>query len=591
MHVHLVGDGPPIEAVRGGLAAADVETTSGSVGEATADCLPVISGATGAEIFSAASDAFTTWVAIESGGIGGVELEDVGYSVGTFTAGGGCYRCLGTRVQSCRGTGDSPGPPSDGGQDTGAVDAGPPATTEATDAWQAGALAAGQAVACRDGTVQLSSVIELPHTQRQFLPVPGCDCLSDGSGLIPAEPMSLPLEPIAESLAETVGRAELALDDRVGLITEVGEAHSFPAPYYLATVADTTEFSDGDAPDKAGGVAQDWTPALMKALGEGLERYAAAMYETDQLRRAPPAELDAVVPPAAFAGASNDTPGTDSDEPSHWVEGINLQQETTTWLPAEAVLFPPPSSQYLPSITTGLGLGRGSAGAVHAGLFEVIERDATMLSWYSTFEPVALDIDDTHYQHLARRARAEDLTVTPLLVTQDLDVPVVTVALSREEWPRFAVGASADLDPATAATDALAEALQNWMELRATGPDRARSTHGNVATYAATPGEAAAFADVEQSIDAAAIAPEASVATDAAVEEACTMVDDAGLTAYAVRLTPPDLAAIGFEATRVLVPGAQPLQRSDVSFGERARTVPETLGYDPRLDGPSHPYP
>jgi ribosomal protein S12 methylthiotransferase accessory factor len=48
---------------------------------------------------------------------------------------------------------------------------------------------------------------------------------------------------------------------------------------------------------------------------------------------------------------------------------------------------------------------------------------------------------------------------------------------------------------------------------------------------------------------------------------------------------------MGFEAVRVLVPGAQPLFTGEPYFGERARTVPEALGFEPRLDRPIHPFP
>jgi ribosomal protein S12 methylthiotransferase accessory factor len=66
---------------------------------------------------------------------------------------------------------------------------------------------------------------------------------------------------------------------------------------------------------------------------------------------------------------------------------------------------------------------------------------------------------------------------------------------------------------------------------------------------------------------------------------------DAGLDAYAARLTTPDVAELGFEAVRALVPAAQPLFFDEPYFGERARTVPESLGYEPRLRREHHPFP
>jgi ribosomal protein S12 methylthiotransferase accessory factor len=65
----------------------------------------------------------------------------------------------------------------------------------------------------------------------------------------------------------------------------------------------------------------------------------------------------------------------------------------------------------------------------------------------------------------------------------------------------------------------------------------------------------------------------------------------AGLEPYAVRLTPRDVEALGFEAVRALVPAAQPLFTGEPFFGDRARTVPRELGFEPRLDRTYHPYP
>jgi ribosomal protein S12 methylthiotransferase accessory factor len=68
-------------------------------------------------------------------------------------------------------------------------------------------------------------------------------------------------------------------------------------------------------------------------------------------------------------------------------------------------------------------------------------------------------------------------------------------------------------------------------------------------------------------------------------------VAEAGLDAYAARVTTRDAAALGFEVVRTLVPSAQPLFVGEPYFGERARSVPRELGFEPRLDRARHPFP
>jgi ribosomal protein S12 methylthiotransferase accessory factor len=326
----------------------------------------------------------------------------------------------------------------------------------------------------------------------------------------------------------------------------------------------------------------------MKALGEGLERYCAGVYRDAEFERAPGADR---VPPSAFVAPDDGT--ADASERAHaWVPGEDLATGAPVSLPASLVHHPPPGDPPRPPITTGLGLGSGGVEALLSGLYEVIERDATMLSWYSTHEPLGLTVDDEAFDALLARARAERLTVTPRLCTVDVDVPVVAVAVHREDgWPRFAVGSGADLDAVEAARDALAEALQNWMELRAIGAGDAGAEDGAIGRYADFPPEARAFVAGDDGVPASAVGPddlpEGPAALDAVVERATA----AGLSVYGSRLTTPDVADLGFEAVRVASPEAQPLFVGDPYFGERAESVPPELGYEPRLDRAFHPFP
>jgi len=274
------------------------------------------------------------------------------------------------------------------------------------------------------------------------------------------------------------------------------------------------------------------------------------------------------------------------------VPGEELSTGDAVSLPAEFVHYPPPEARHRPAITTGLGLGTDGGEALLSGLYEVIERDAAMLSWYSTYEPLGLAVGDEGFEALVARARAEELSVSPVLVTVDVDVPVVAVAVHRDgAWPRFAVGSGADLDATAAARSALAEALQNWMELRAMGPDDAADEGGAIARYADFPPEARELTAPDDGIPAASVGPETVPTGEAALDAVVSRVDDAGLSAYAARITTADVAGLGFEAVRVLAPTAQPLFVGEPYFGTRAETVPQDLGYEPHLDRAFHPYP
>jgi ribosomal protein S12 methylthiotransferase accessory factor len=560
--VGVLGGGPATEAVRAALADVDCEPTAVDPAAVGRTDVAVVVGAVDDDAVGAAAgpawESETPLVAVELGGVGGRPVAGVDAAVSGYAPGTACYDCLRRRVEAAA-------PETDGGD-----------CDDATARF-AGAVAGRELatlLADRESAV-LGGVVEVPHAKRQILPLPFCDC--DGSA-----DRDLRRTHEDRSLEESLAAAEVAFDDRLGPVTDVGEAESFPVPYYLATLADTP-FSDADAPDHAAGVAAAWDPAFMKALGEALERYSAAVYRTPAFETGP----DEVVTPAEFV-----QPGDPPSTLEYWHPAERLATGEAVHLPAELVVFPPPERRIRPPITTGLGLGSGGVSALLSGLYEVVERDAAMLSWYSTFEPLGLAVDGEGFETLAARARSEDLETTALLLTQDVDVPVVAVAVHREgAWPRFAAGMSADLDPGTAARGALEEAIQNWLELRRMGPDQAASESGAVGPYAEFPDAARTLVDPKTTVPASSVVPtavpEGADELDAVVER----VEEAGLDVYGARTTPRDVDQLGFEAVRVVVPSAQPLFTGDPYFGERARTVPEALGFEPRLDRDHHPFP
>lgn len=567
MTVAIVGDGPAVAAVEAALGDVDAAVESTDV-EGVADAeLGVVVGVAGAGGFRAANRAAregeTPLVTVEVGGLGGRPLADTDAGVAVLAPDGPCFDCLVGRVDS---TGQEPAES---------------ASADRSTVRLAGAHAGRLAVDALRGEAVPGTVVELPHVERSVAPLPNCDC-----GERPDGDLRRDDEADSRSLEAALQAGEALVDDRVGLVTAVGERESFPAPYYLASVSDTSGFSDAEAARQAAGVDPDWNAAYMRAVGEALERYSAGVYREADFETRPVGHENAVAPAEFVRPESQSEP-----ESLDWARGEHLQTGGDALLPADRVVFPPPDDAAGPSITTGLGLGNTGTEALLSGLYETVERDATMLAWYSTFEPLGLGVDDEEFAELRKHARAEDLSVTPLLCTQDVDVPVVAVAVHREDWPRFALGSAADLDPEAAATDALAEALQNWMELRAMGPERAGEESGAIGKYADFPRDVRGFVDPDTTVPAGDVGPaEAPEGTDE-LDAVLDALADADLDAYAARLTPRDVDQAGFEAVRVLVPEAQPLFVSEPFFGDRARRVPRELGFQARLDRPFHPFP
>ncbi|MEE6209995.1 YcaO-like family protein [Salarchaeum sp. III] len=562
--VAVVGGGSAADAVRAALSDADAVVEDRDVSGAADADLAVVVGLAGSDGFATANRAIEgPWLAVEVGGLGGHALADVDAAVSGFWPNEGCFACLHSRVAA------------DGFE---TVDA--PSADRSTVRF-AGALAGRLAVRALSGESFGGHVVEAPHTQRSFLPVPTCPvCGGERDGAFDWSGESRDIDAAADAAAR-------AVDDRVGAVAAVGERESYPAPYYLAQVNDTSAFSDATAARQAAGVATDWNEAYVKAVGEALERYAAGVYRSSAFETAMPTHPDAV-PPTEFVLPEN-APTPDPDDALRWVRGEHLDSGDDALLPAEFVQFPPHEERYRDSITTGLGLGNTAEEAVLSGLYEVVERDAAMLAWYSTYDPLGLAVEDGGYAELAKRARSEGLDATAFLLTQDVDVPVVGVAVTRDEWPRFALGSSASLDPDEAARGALEEAVQNWMELRAMGREGAAEQEGAIGAYADYPGRVRDFVTPETVVPTDSVGPDGVPENE--LDAVVSRLADADLDAYAARLTTRDLDSLGFEAARVLVPNAQPLFVGDPYFGKRAESVPEALGFEPDLEKTYHPFP
>ncbi|MFB6193927.1 MAG: YcaO-like family protein [Halobaculum sp.] len=595
MQVTVVASGPAAESAAAAVGDWDatvtvVEADTGDVDDAVlADAdAGVVVGPVGDERFRTANRMLDRWIAVEFGGIGGRAFSDTAGSVAAFDRESGCYDCLRRRVtaataESEQTTAGGVADESSGGNETregaseGRGDAGD--ALERSERRYAGALAGRRTVRLLSGESLGGTAVELDGRERRFTRAPGCDCHE--------RPTGFERDYRAVSLDAAVGRMERLVDDRVGPITEVGERESFPLPYYVARTADTTAFSDVRCGQFGGGAAVDWNEAYAKSVGEALERYCAGVYRTGTLRHAPTEGVLDAVPVERFV-RPDDAPAV-AGERLAWVDGVSLADGSYAALPAAFVGFPPPR-ELAPPITTGLGAGSSVDEALLSGLCEVIERDATMLAWYSTFEPMEVVVETDRFDALCKRARAEGLSVTPTLCTQDVDVPVVGCAVHREgAWPQFAAGSAAALDAREAAADALAEALQNWTELRGMGPERAAREGGAIGRYADFPAEARAFVDTDTRLPADGIGER--LPPDRAVDAVVERLTDAGLTPYAARLTTSDAADVGFEVVRVLVPEAQPLFTGEPYFGDRLGEVPPQMGFEPRPDRAYHPYP
>ena len=304
---------------------------------------------------------------------------------------------------------------------------------------------------------------------------------------------------------------------------------------FAAELCDTSAIGPERCVPHAAGGGRTPEAALAACLGEAAERYAAAMYDPDELEFGDVRDGDlSPLEVAPFSDAQRDRRGFPFARagPLRWARGADDRRA-----PAFAVFLPytPAPGEALPgpSLSTGLAAGPTLESAREAALLEVIERDA-FANWWMRGEPAP------------RAAGGVDLT-------NDLGGPVAAVLIEADV---VSVGAAAARSFEAAATKARLEAELGQIYVRALvrrGPAPREVTD--------FPGHARWFTDHPEHRSALR-----RMFADGPVREAPAGVVDPwdavarrGLRPWWRDLTTRDLAGVGVHVARVLVPGLTPL--------------------------------
>lgn len=443
-------------------------------------------------------------------------------------------------------------------------------------------------------------------------------------------------EPLPVDLAEVKARAARIVSDRTGIVSSVQLVETGPCDptvyWARASVSDSTTVLGARARNEGNACAVEIDRAVVKALGEAIERYCAASVDADALTLARFRDLgqSAVRPEAwgLFAEAQFEDPEFlaarfDDDTQVCWTTGFSLTHDRPVLVPASLTFIP-----YLPvtgearilpwQTSTGLASHTSLTRAALKGLLEVIERDAFMLFWHRRIRCPEIDVSeigDHALRDLLARTETWGFERSIRLLTLDVPIPVVLVVLRSEaQKPYVVMGCAADPAPEVALRLALEEALLSLHGVAAVsdrdsvyrpetpGYDDVRDLFRHAWVYAVDPALKPVMADQlmpsgRVDFDQLPGAPSGST-----LEQLRWLVDRLrarDLEAIVVDLTTPDIDDVGFKVARAHIPGTRPLD-VDHRFrhlgGRRLSCAAETLGVAPvrmagGLNAFPHPFP
>ncbi|WP_226023682.1 YcaO-like family protein [Halomicrobium salinisoli] len=393
-----------------------------------------------------------------------------------------------------------------------------------------------------------------------------------------------------ETTDRPAARAERCLGDLCGLVTALRfrqgdrDAGDFVATELTTAALEGVVDGDGEGSVDVtvGGGGRTRTDATLTSLGEFLERYSMYWPVEDTVEATCEALRSAgerVVYPdylRVWDDADLAAAGLDPFDPEttvEWAGATDLLSGETVFLPAELVAFRPNDDDgagHVPSSTSGAACGSSLAGALARSLYEVIERDAVMRTWYEQRVPQRLDVSAwPDLERFREQIAPAHYRLELLELDGPTDCAVVAAALvnERDREPKFRLFAGADLTLAGAVRDALHEAAEGFLQTKyrlAAGGSRdddidvsnVYNFEDNVRYYARPAnfdavahlldGEVRSVADRDDATPGDAVA-ELDRALDA-------LTATTEMTPLAVDLTPADVRDLGMYATSVYVP-------------------------------------
>lgn len=440
---------------------------------------------------------------------------------------------------------------------------------------------------------------------------------------------------------DSLERLETFLSPYTGIVRRIHESFHAPDDARMTLVgcriasAEPTTGSGFEL--NAAGAHYDRDQAIAAALGEAVERYAGTCLPagSDVVFASASDIGPSAVQPERWALFSEDQYAQDGFpfEPFRdgtkirWVKGWSIPDRTEAYLPLQLAYMVRPGN-HAPGeapiaygSSNGMALATTTEEAVLGGLLELIERDAVMLTWAGRLTHPRLDWWDDE-----RLVEHEDRHFTPTGVAYDvIDLSVffgVPTALAlvpgrplRDAGPDAAlwgIGAASAPTMAQAWDKALRECFQTRASLRGdllaepqprlTDPLSIESPEDHMHFYARTAAQAK-LAVVTGSEKVRRIQDVPALPGDGPaewVEDIARRLEERGASAYAVDITPPDVAEAGLQVLHVLSPELQPLDfphRFRFLGGRRLYDAAHELGLRDQPFGPDdlnpdpHPFP
>jgi len=447
------------------------------------------------------------------------------------------------------------------------------------------------------GRFLVQNLVSGENAWHKVLRMPWCEVCGGAAGAKESsgEHQNLSRAKDADELKKAL---EGIVDRHVGIIkmltADAGAAPPYDFPVTATAVVSTyTEGALRHAHDAMIGSGKGLTKvdALIGAAGEAIERYSASRYRAADLLQSPAkAMTDAFVDPRRLClyseeqYAQPDFPCVrfDENQSIHWTRGWWFGTKEPVWVPALPAYFNFEACHhefFCHVSSNGLAAGADVDDAAMRALFELIERDAFMLTWLCQLPSRRIVLDDMLEPGVAEvvrqmKQRGAEVELY-LLDGTDLDMPVVMcLALGEGALPAVSVALSCHLDPRVAVRKSILEQahvgpylMRQVAEMKVPATPADVQTLDDHAAYYFTPERLPIF-DFIRNTDRSIRYADLPQADDVSVAACAARLEKAGVQVAVVDVTSPDLLDSPFRVARAIGLDVQPIH-----FGERFRRL------------------
>jgi ribosomal protein S12 methylthiotransferase accessory factor len=378
-------------------------------------------------------------------------------------------------------------------------------------------------------------------------------------------------------------------------------------PIVYRSILANFDYRRTDSNERIGaGKGDTLAQAQASAIGEALERYCSSQVDARALCFASASQLTApAIEPASLVLYSTEQYARlpfrrpEASMPLTWIRGSSLSGEAR-YLPASMVYLgyqgADGSEIFTMSTSNGLAAGPDLDSAIRAGVLELLERDAFLVTWMNRLPAPEIELDSLTgpasqaIRHYARHG--VDVRVFRLLNGFPVHA-CMAVGFDRERsMPAAVVGLACDLDPVAAVRHAVMELAQVrpgivrrcWERPPALERyDEVRSVEDH-SLFMAMPEHVREFDFLLNGANRVPLSALDNYATDSArkdVETCGRSLAAAGIELTYVDLTTADLTEFPVKVVRVLATYLQPMHFGfgyERLGGERLFTVACELG-------------